>query len=434
MQLYSTNKQVPNVGLKEAIFKGLPDDNGLFMPTQIPTMPKSFFDNIDQLTFQEIAFEVCKTLIGSDVPDKDLKKIVDDAFNFEVPAVKVHDNIYCLELFHGPTSAFKDFGGRFMARLMSYFREENEKEIVILVATSGDTGSAVAQGFYKVPGIKVSILYPKGMVSEIQEKQLTTLGENISAFEVEGTFDDCQALVKQAFLDKDIRTVKRLTSANSINISRLIPQSLYYYYAYAQLKKHNKELVISVPSGNFGNLCAGLLASEMGLPVKFFIAATNANDVVPEYLATGKFRPRPSVSTISNAMDVGNPSNFPRIQALYGSEYEKIKSRIEGETYSDKETAEAITKVHRQFGYILDPHGAVGYLALKKHVEGKDNALIGVFLGTAHPAKFIDVVEKAINQKVDIPENLRQVMEKKKVTKVISKNFDQFKKILLEQD
>ncbi|HXA01571.1 MAG TPA: threonine synthase [Cytophagaceae bacterium] len=414
MKLYSTNNREVEVSLKEAVFKGLPDDNGLFMPVSIPRLDDSFFKNIDKLSFQEIAYEVSKALIGDDIPAAELKKIIADVLTFDAPVVKVHDNIYVLELFHGPSLAFKDFGARFMARLMAYFLETEKKEINILVATSGDTGSAVAQGFLDMPGIKVTILYPSGKVSDIQEKQLTTLGKNITALEVDGTFDDCQRLVKEAFLDKELNKKINLSSANSINISRLIPQTFYYFYAYAQLKKIGKPLVFSVPSGNFGNLCGGLIAKKMGLPIHKFIAATNANDIVPDYLLKGIFKPRASVRTISNAMDVGNPSNFVRLLALYDMDINKIRKDIVGKSYTDGQTSSAISEVYHKTGYILDPHGAVGYLGLMDYLKSETADVNGIFLATAHTTKFLEVVEDVIGKKIGLPARLKEIVDKEK--------------------
>ncbi|MFN6946168.1 MAG: threonine synthase, partial [Cytophagaceae bacterium] len=387
MKLYSTNHQTTEVSFKEAVFKGLPSDNGLFMPKSIPVLPKTFYDNIDKLSFQEIAFEVSKALIGEDIPEARLKSIIDDMLSFDAPVIKVHDNIHVLELFHGPSLAFKDFGARFMARIMAYFLEQEKREVNILVATSGDTGSAVAQGFIGMPGIKVTILYPSGKVSEIQEKQLTTLGQNVTALEVLGTFDDCQKLVKEAFLDLELSAKFNLSSANSINISRLIPQSFYYFYAYAQVKKLGKPVVFSVPSGNFGNICGGLIGKKMGLPVHKFIASTNANDIIPQYLLGGKFNPKPSVMTISNAMDVGNPSNFYRLTDLYQNDIDKVRAEVKGKTYTDAQTREAMKMIFDKTGYVMDPHGAVGYLGLTEYLKETGDDATGIFLATAHPAK-----------------------------------------------
>lgn len=433
MRLYSTKKTVPEVSLREAVFKGLPSDNGLYMPTAIPTLPKTFFDTIEQKSFQEIAFEVSKALIGDDIPEKDLKKIIDDVISFDAPVIKVHDDIHVLELFHGPSLAFKDFGARFMSRLMSYFLSKEKSEINILVATSGDTGGAVAQGFYNMPGIHVTILYPSGKVSDLQEKQLTTLGGNITALEVQGTFDDCQAMVKEAFLDQELNEKFNLSSANSINISRLIPQSFYYFYAYAQVKKLGKKVVFSVPSGNFGNLCGGLIAKRMGLPIHHFVATTNANNVIPDYLASGVFNPRPSVRTISNAMDVGNPSNFQRLVAFYNEDIKAIRADITGKYYTDEQTEAALKKVYDATGYIMDPHGAVAYLGLRDYMaEHKGEDFTGIFFATAHPAKFIEVVNDIIDKHVEIPERLQESGRLKKVAVPMGNQFKDLKAYLLK--
>lgn len=432
MRLYSTKNPSSDFSLKEAIFKGLPDDGGLFMPYVIPVLPNAFFENIQNLSLQEIAFEVSKNMLQGAVPDDALRNIVEDAINFEVPLVPLDENIYSLELFHGPTYAFKDFGARFMSRLMAYFIDNKQEEVNILVATSGDTGSAVAHGFLGVPGIHVTILYPSGKVSDMQEKQFATLGSNITALEVDGTFDDCQKMVKQAFNDQKLNAAMKLTSANSINIARLIPQSFYYFYAYSRLDKR-KPLVFSVPSGNFGNLLGGLLAKKMGLPIYKFVAATNANHVVPDYLASGEFNPRPSVRTVSNAMDVGNPSNFERILNIFAESFEDIKSNIDGKHYTDEETKAIITAVHKEQGYILDPHSAIGYKGLKDYLveEGKD--LNGVFLSTAHPAKFLEVVEPLIDGEVQIPGALQEAMNKPKQSKPIPADFDALRAYLLKE-
>lgn len=432
MQLYSTKNKSITASLKEAVFKGLPSDNGLFMPSYIPVLPNSFYENIDQLSFQEIAIEVCKALIGEDVPEKEIKSIINEVINFEAPVLPIEGQIHVLELFHGPSLAFKDFGARFMARLMSYFLlQDTAKEINILVATSGDTGSAVAQGFLNMPGIKITILYPSGKVSDIQEKQLTTLGNNITALEIDGVFDDCQRLVKEAFLDEELNSKINLSSANSINISRLIPQSFYYFWAYAQLKKTGKPIVFCVPSGNFGNLCGGLIAKKMGLPVEKFVAATNANNIIPNYLATGEYLPKPSVSTISNAMDVGNPSNFQRLTDLYGNLFEDIKQDIVGKFYSDASTSEVMTEVYQRTNYVLDPHGAVGYLGIKDYLQESGSEANGVFLATAHPTKFLDIVEDAVGKKIPLPERLQAIVSKKKESIPLPKDFLTFKKFLL---
>lgn len=430
MKLYSTKNPTKFVSLKEAVFKGLPEDNGLYMPENIPHLSADFIKNLKDHSFQSIAFEVAKTLIGESIPENDLKSIVESAIDFPAPVVRLDDDTHILELFHGPSLAFKDFGARFMAQLMSYFNQGDNKELVILVATSGDTGGAVAAGFYKTLGIKVVILYPSGKVSMLQEKQLTTLGENVTALEVEGTFDDCQALVKKAFLDDELTSKIRLSSANSINIARLIPQSFYYFEAYKQLNTKGKPVVFSVPSGNFGNLTAGLFAKKMGLPVHQFIAATNANDVVPQYLASGEYKPVPSVRTLSNAMDVGNPSNFARMLDVYGSTWNNMINDIKGYSYNDEETKEGVKEVFSKYNYIIDPHGAVGYLALKEYQ--KTNDVVGVVLETAHPTKFLDDMESILNQKIPIPERLASLADKKKESILRGIDFESFKDWLLK--
>lgn len=435
MKLYSTKGQVAEVDLREAVFKGLPDDNGLFMPTFIPELPASFFDTIEQLSFEEIAFEVTNALIGDEIPADDLKTLVYDAVNFPAPTVHIKDNLYCLELFHGPSLAFKDFGARFMSRLMQYYLKKQNSDINILVATSGDTGSAVAQGFLGMDGISVTILYPSGKVSKSQEMQLTTLGQNITALEIDGVFDDCQALVKQAFLDEDLKKAMNLSSANSINIARLIPQSFYYFNAYAQLKRegklNGKKLVFCTPSGNFGNICGGLIAQKMGLPIEHFVATTNANDIVPTYLETGTFIAKPSVATISNAMDVGNPSNFPRLLALHDNDYIKVIDNVSGAWYDDAQTREAMTAIYKETGYVMCPHTAVGYLGLKDYLQDKADDLIGVFLSTADASKFADIVEEQIGKSVEIPQRLLDIISREKVSIKMNKDFAGFKKYLL---
>lgn len=433
MKFYSTHNRYLFTSLKEAVVQGLAPDNGLYMPDQIPVFPKAFFDHIQEKTFQQIAFEVAEKFTDGEVPSEELKKIIQHTIQFDAPLVEIEENISALELFHGPTMAFKDFGARFMSRLLGYFSSQVKREIVILVATSGDTGSAVANGFLDVPGIRVIVLYPSGKVSDAQEKQFTTLGRNITAFEVKGTFDDCQRLVKLAFLDNELRESFFLTSANSINIARLIPQSFYYFYAYAQLKNKQKPLVFSVPSGNFGNLTGGIMARRMGLPVKQFIAATNVNDVVPEYLNTGKLTPRPSIHTLSNAMDVGNPSNFARLMDLYGNDFDAITRDILGYAFTDAETSLAMQKVFNDFHYTLDPHGAVGYLGLKQYHSQYPGDINGIFLETAHPAKFNEVVEGAIQQKISLPPALEKFMQGKKQSVEISKEYAGFKGTLQHQ-
>lgn len=434
MRLYSTNRSVSEVNFKEAVFKGLPDDNGLFMPTEIPQLPNSFFDKIETLSFQEIAFEVTNALLGSEIPAEDIKKIVNDVINFDAPVVSVENNIHVLELFHGPSLAFKDFGARFMARVMAYFLQKENKSIDILVATSGDTGSAVAQGFYNTPGIRITILYPSGKVSDLQEKQLTTLGGNITALEIDGVFDDCQRMVKEAFLDKELTSKLFLSSANSINISRLIPQSFYYFYAYAQTKKFGKPLVFSVPSGNFGNICGGLIAKRMGLPVHKFIASTNANDIMPTYLRTGVFTPKPSVQTISNAMDVGNPSNYARVIELYNKDIEALRKDVVGYAYSDDLTRVVMSDIYKRTGYVMDPHGAVGYLGLMEYQKQTSEDFTGVFLATAHPSKFIEVVNDVIGKSVEIPERLAVAAKKEKISIKMKPDFKELKNYLLSRN
>lgn len=434
MQYYSTNKQASEATLEEAVVKGLASDKGLFMPFAIKSLPQEFYDNIDTLSFQEIAYRVADAFFGEDVPADTLKQIVYDTLNFDVPLVKVAENIYSLELFHGPTLAFKDVGGRFMARLLGYFiKKEGKKQVNVLVATSGDTGSAVANGFLGVEGIHVYVLYPKGKVSEIQEKQFTTLGQNITALEVDGTFDDCQALVKSAFMDKELNEHLQLTSANSINVARFLPQAFYYFYAYAQLLKLTRgqgglSTVICVPSGNFGNITAGLFGKQMGLPVKRFIAANNRNDIFYQYLQTGVYSPRPSIATIANAMDVGDPSNFARVLDLYGGSHAAISAEISGATYTDKQIAETMKEVWKKDHYLLDPHGACGFRAL---AEGLQPGETGVFLETAHPAKFKDTVEQIIGEEVEIPAKLQAFMSGEKKSLPMSKEFADFKQYLM---
>lgn len=440
MQLYSTKNKTNIVSLQEAVFKGLPEDNGLYMPVRIPRLPAEFLENLDRYTFQEIGFTVCKHLLAGVIPDQDLKKIIDNAINFPAPVVKLDDQKYILELFHGPSLAFKDFGARFMAQLMSYFNQQEARELVILVATSGDTGGAVAAGFLKTPGIRVVILYPSGKVSPLQEKQLTTLDHNITALEVNGTFDDCQALVKKAFLDTQLRSKIRLSSANSINISRLIPQSFYYFEALKQLKDLDKPIVFCVPSGNFGNLTAGLMAAKMGLPIHHFIAATNKNDIVPSYLQGGHYLPKPSVRTLSNAMDVGNPSNFARMVDLYTaidsaasspkSAWPSMKAAISGYAFNDELTRKTMVSVEKRHGYIIDPHGAVGYLALDKYQHQHPDS-VGIILETAHPAKFKEEVERILGHKIEVPKRLAVLAKKKKEATSMETGYPAFKEWLL---
>lgn len=433
MNYYSTNKQTPATGLHEAVVRGLAPDKGLYMPEVIKRLPEEFFGRIEELSFQEIACRVADAFFGEDIPEETLKQIVCDTLNFDVPVVKVKDAIYALELFHGPTLAFKDVGARFMARLLGYFiRQEGQRKVNVLVATSGDTGSAVANGFLGVEGIHVYVLYPKGKVSEIQEKQFTTLGRNITAIEVDGVFDDCQALVKSAFMDEELNAHMKLTSANSINVARFLPQAFYYFYAYAQMKKLGKadDLVVCVPSGNFGNITAGLFGKQMGLPVKRFVAANNRNDIFYQYLLTGRYAPKASVATIANAMDVGDPSNFARIFDLYKGSHADIRNEISGASYNDEQIRETIRDVYRETGYLLDPHGACGYRAIE---EGLRPGEFGVFLETAHPAKFRDTVEEIIGQTVEIPARLQAFMNGTKQSVPMSKDFGSFKAYLMNK-
>ena len=447
MKYYSTNGKAPIADLQKAVVKGLAEDRGLYMPERIKQLPKEFFDTIETKSFQEIAYTVADAFFGEDVEADALKKIVYDTLSFDCPVVMVKDNIYTLELFHGPTLAFKDVGARFMARLLQYFikksgdRSQEDKEVNVLVATSGDTGSAVANGFLGVDGIHVYVLYPKGKVSKIQESQFTTLGKNITAVEVDGVFDDCQALVKNAFMDEELNKHMRLTSANSINVARFLPQAFYYFNAYARMKENVKtgkcnnvkieeDLVMCVPSGNFGNICSALFGHAMGLPIKRFIAANNANDIFYKYLQTGKYEPKPSVQTLANAMDVGDPSNFARIYDLYGKSHERISSLISGATYSDAQIEETMRQCYQETGYTLDPHGACGYRALQ---EGLKEGEVGVFCETAHPAKFKETVDRIIGGDVEIPERLAAFMRGQKQSVELSKNFEDFKAFLMSR-
>ncbi len=432
MRYYSTNKTAPIATLKEAVVKGLAPDRGLYMPERLPIIPSVFFKHIGAMTLQEIAFVVADTLFGEDVDADCLHQIVDETLNFEIPLVNVSENRFALELFHGPTLAFKDIGARFMARLLGYFNNQDSDGMVnVLVATSGDTGSAVANGFLNVSGVRVFVLYPKGKVSRIQEAQFTTLGNNIIAIEVDGTFDDCQALVKSAFMDEELNRHMKLTSANSINVARFLPQMFYYFHAYAQLSRNNLPLdnvVVSVPSGNFGNITAGLIGKHIGLPIKRFIAANNKNDIFYQYLLTGKYLPRPSIATIANAMDVGDPSNFARIIDLYNDDYNAIVAEISGCTYSDEQIAETIRDTYQKDKYLLDPHGAVAYRSLKEQLHPNE---IGVFLETAHPAKFKDTVESIIDKPVKIPHRLAEFLRGEKQVVKMSSAFTAFKKYLM---
>ncbi len=432
MLYYSTQGKTSPASLKEAVMRGLPADNGLFMPQRIGKLPLSFWQNLEKKSFSDICFEVANCLIGEDLPAGILQNLVEKAIDFDAPLQSLNADTHILELFHGNTFAFKDFGARFMAQLMSYFVKDEKRPLHILVATSGDTGSAVAHGFLGIPNIFVTVLYPKGKVSEIQEKQFTTLGENITALEIEGTFDDCQALVKQAFLDKELTSKLFLTSANSINISRLVPQAFYYVRAYQQLIDKSKKTVFVVPSGNFGNLTAGILAQKIGLPVDRFVAATNANAVVPEYLETGNYKPRTSVPTISNAMDVGNPSNFARMNDLMPN-LADMKENIVGYAFTDSETRQAMIEVKQKFGYVIDPHGAVGYLAWKHYQKTLTEPANGIILETAHPSKFVETVEETLGEKITIPAKLQDLLKRTKKSIGLGKDFEGFKKFLLEK-
>ena len=433
MRYYSTNKKAPMATLHEAVVKGLASDRGLYMPERIKPLPSSFFDNIDNLSFQDIACTVADAFFGEDIPADDLRRIVCDTLAFDCPVVKVDDNIYALELFHGPTLAFKDVGARFMARLLQYFiRQEGQERVNVLVATSGDTGSAVANGFLGVEGIHVYVLYPKGKVSRIQESQFTTLGQNITAIEVDGVFDDCQALVKQAFLDPDLNAHMRLTSANSINVARFLPQAFYYFNAYARMKALGKaeKMVMCVPSGNFGNITAGLFGHVMGLPISRFIAANNANDIFYQYLQTGVYTPQPTKQTLANAMDVGDPSNFARVYDLYGGSHDAITAYISGVTYSDDDIRQTMRECYSSTGYVLDPHGACGYRALREQLKEGET---GVFCETAHPAKFKEKVDDILGTDILIPQRLAEFMKGEKCSIALSRRFDDFKAFLLKE-
>ncbi len=432
MKFYSTKRQAPETDLKEAVLRSLPADRGLYMPETLTAMPADYWANLEELSFPELSFQFANNLLQGSVPAEALKEIVYDAVNFEAPLVELNEDLSCLELFHGPSLAFKDFGARFMSRLMSHLVKGEDKTLDILVATSGDTGGAVALGFYKTPNIRVTILYPSGKVSLLQEKQLTTLGENITAVEVDGTFDDCQRLVKAAFLDEELSNKFNLSSANSINIARLIPQAFYYIRAFQQRKDKNRPVAMCVPSGNFGNITAGLMAKRMGLPIEQFIASNNSNDVFFEYLKTGEYSPRPSVRTYSNAMDVGSPSNFQRIQDLYDASVEAIRKDVKAYRFDDMETLTAIKEMKYRFDYVACPHTAVGYLGAKAfHQENPDHQVI--FQATAHAAKFIDVVEDTLDESIEIPEALEVLQNRLKVAVPMSVEFEDFKKYLLER-
>jgi threonine synthase len=423
MNYYSLNKQAPNTTFKDAVIKGLAPDKGLYFPESITPLPKAFFENIDNLTHSEIAFEAIKQFVLPEIPEDILKTIIEETLSFDFPIVQLNENISTLELFHGPTMAFKDVGARFMARCLGYFNKDNTKDVTVLVATSGDTGGAVANGFLNIKGVNVVILYPSGKVSDVQEKQLTTLKKNITALEVDGVFDDCQDMVKRAFLDEDLSSKMQLTSANSINVARWLPQMFYFFFAFKQLHKTHEKIVFSVPSGNFGNICAGMMAKQLGLPIDHFIASNNANNVVTQYLATKLFEPKPSIQTISNAMDVGNPSNFIRIQEIYKNNFKALKNNLTSFSFTDYQTREALKELYGELNYVADPHGAVGYLGCKEYLKTNPDVHC-VFLETAHPTKFLDVVENVINEKQPLPYQIQAVMGKEKVSVMISTYAD----------
>ena len=430
MNYYSLNHIAPNTTFENAVTKGLAPDRGLYFPEIITPLKASFFENIEKLSNEAIAFEAIKQFISPEIPENVLKTIVSETLSFDFPVVNLTESISTLELFHGPTMAFKDVGARFMARCLGYFNKDNSNEVTVLVATSGDTGGAVANGFLGVKGVRVVILYPSGKVSDIQEKQLTTLGQNITALEVNGTFDDCQDMVKKAFLDDELTSTMQLTSANSINVARWLPQLFYFMFAYKQLKNCSKEIVFSVPSGNFGNVCAGMIAQKLGLPIQHFIASNNENNVVTRYLKSNSYDPKPSVQTVSNAMDVGNPSNFIRIQAIYNNNFETLKSNLSSYSFTDEETKQALDEIYKTTQYIADPHGAVGYLGCKAYLESNPQAHC-VFLETAHPTKFLDVVKEVISTDIPLPPQIKAVIDKQKVATDI-KDYSEFKAFLTQ--
>ncbi|NQY30318.1 MAG: threonine synthase [Flavobacteriaceae bacterium] len=431
MNYYSLNNRQNKSTFSQAVIKGIASDKGLYFPEKINALPKEFFDKIEYFSNEEIAYQTIKQFVGNEIPEQVLKVIIKETLSFDFPLVKLTDNNYILELFHGPTLAFKDVGARFMSRCLGYFTKENSKKTTVLVATSGDTGSAVANGFYKTKNVAVVILYPKGKVSHIQELQLTTLGENITALAVDGTFDDCQAMVKSAFIDDELNTLQ-LTSANSINIARWLPQMWYFFFAYKQLKQKDKDIVISVPSGNFGNICAGLLAQKLGLPIKHFIASNNANDVVTTYLKNGAYNPKPAQQTISNAMDVGDPSNFIRIKELFDNNIDNLKNSLSAFSFTDDETSKEIQHIKKEYKYIVDPHGAVGQLGLNNYLKNNPNT-IGISLETAHPIKFLNVVEPLIKETIKIPERIAAILDKTIINKKIS-TYNELKQYLLASE
>jgi len=430
MKYYSLNKQAPDSSFENAVRKGLAPDRGLYFPEHITPLNEDFFEKLDELSNSEIAFKAIQQFIGEEIPSDDLKQIIENTLNFDFPIVDIEESISTLELFHGPTMAFKDVGARFMARCLGYFNRNNDAEVTVLVATSGDTGGAVASGFLGVKGVRVVILYPSGKVSDVQEKQLTTLGQNITALEVDGTFDDCQDMVKKAFLDVDLTSQLELTSANSINVARWLPQMFYFMFAYKQLKALDKPIVFSVPSGNFGNICAGMVAQKLGFPIEHFIASNNVNNVVTRFLETNTYDPQPSIQTISNAMDVGNPSNFIRIQALHDYDLNNLKTNLSSYSFTDDETKTALETIYSNSGYIADPHGAVGYLGAKAHLTNHSNSQV-VFLETAHPTKFLDVVEDVISKKIELPPQIQAVIDQQKHATFV-KNYEEFKSFMLK--
>lgn len=432
MNFYSLNHKAPDTSFKEAVIKGLASDRGLYFPKSITKLPDSFFESISDLSQTEIAFEAIKQFLSPEIPEDELFKIVEETLCFDFPVVKVNNTISSLELFHGPTMAFKDVGARFMSRCLGYFNQNQKKETVVLVATSGDTGGAVANGFLGVEGIKVVILYPSGKVSEVQEKQLTTLGQNITALEVDGVFDDCQDMVKQAFLDHSITDHIQITSANSINVARWLPQMFYFFFAYQQLHKQHENIVFSVPSGNFGNICAGFMAQQLGLPIHHLIAANNRNKVVTTYLESEVYEPLPTIQTLSNAMDVGNPSNFIRIQEIFKNDFDALKTNLSSFSYTDEETLEGMKQLYEMYDYVADPHGAIGFLAAKEYQKQNPDTH-AVFLETAHPTKFLDVVEKVIPKQIELPPQIQEVMNQDKKSTSIS-TYEELKSILLEQN
>ncbi len=430
MKYYSLNHNSKPTLFQDAVKRGLAPDRGLYFPETITKLPNTFFKEIENMSITEMAYKVIKPYVGNQIKKEKLIEIIEETLDFDFPIVKITENIASLELFQGPTLAFKDVGARFMARCLGHFIENTNEKITVLVATSGDTGGAVANGFYDVEGINVVILYPKGKVSDIQEKQLTTLGKNITALEVDGVFDDCQDMVKTAFLDANINEKIQLTSANSINVARWLPQMFYFFIAYRKLKHLNKDLVFSIPSGNFGNICAGMMAQKMGLPIKHFIASTNVNDTVPSYLETGAYEPKPTIPTLSNAMDVSDPSNFIRIQKIFNNDVFKLKKKLSGYSYTDSETKKALKEIYKINGYVADPHGAIGYLGLKKYLENNEGDFYGVFLETAHPVKFLDTVKKALKIDIEVPERLKETLTRDKVSIPI-KDFTDLKEYLL---